>query len=125
MNIYERSTLALAAVAVMTWTTSCAKRNNLNRIEGEWEVVGGNAFDDDDYEYTFEFEEDGDFRICAAYGTYSYCNNGEWSWDGDLDSDLELELDGETTDVEIEELTRDEMTLDYDGDRVELEKVEG
>lgn len=106
-------------MAVLSLSTSCTKRTNLNRIEGEWLVTDSDNFDDD-YEYTFEFEEDGDFKFCYSYDNYSYCSEGEWSWDGDL----EIEIDGEISDVEVVELTRDELVLEFGGYDIEFERVE-
>lgn len=133
MNIKKTLTLGATAVALLS-LTSCAKQQNLNRIEGKWIAVGGSIFQEGS-EITMDFDEDGDFELVQEvdlYGSiYTFNGEGEWEWDGDLDTDLELDVtivglgitQRQQFDMEIDKLTDDEFEFeDQQGQTWEMER---
>jgi hypothetical protein len=124
MNIYERAVLTLTAASVLSLTATSCDRTRINRLEGEWEYVGGDLYDANaDGNVTWEFQEDGDVRICFDYATYNYCDTDyDWDWDGNLDSDLELSTGSYSVDVEIKELTSTRLEFETAGYDAEFEK---
>lgn len=133
MNIKRTLTLGAAAVTLLA-LTSCAKQKNLNRLEGDWKLVGGPNFDPD-VDIFLDFEEDGDFTFTTLYSYYGSTvrniGTGDWEWDGDLESDLEVDFAvsngyysyDQNIDFEVKLLEEDDMELlDDDGNLNILER---
>lgn len=119
MNLKQTFLLGGAAIALLS-LTSCAKQNNLKRIEGDWELVSIDGEEPVGYTLLFDFEEDGDLIVFNSY--YGYSQEGKWDWDGDLESDLSLTFDGDTYGYDVTLLTVDELEIESDGTKIVLEK---
>jgi hypothetical protein len=146
---YKNKILLLAAAAITVLNfQSCSKyedgpafslRTKKGRLVGTWEVVKVNGQNISSYsgynvDMEWEFESDGDFKVKqtisysnGGYGnnSYSYSSSGEWEWENNKE-EIEIKVNGQVLDLEIKQLTSNEMKLDmdyYTSTEYEFEKV--
>ena len=130
----KNGTLLLAATMITVLNFhSCKKyddgpsftlRSKKGRLTGEWELVKLDGQSITGYDIEWEFEKDGDFSQSYSYSSSSYSYSGEWEFSSDKE-EIEIQMNGSSssTDFEIKRLTNKELTVEYDGDEWEFEKI--